>query len=278
MANYSYVDHIGDGVTVTFPFSFVGPDRGYISRNDVYVFVDEVEVTKTFTGNNQVKLDLAPAVGAKVRIRRIMDKTKPYANFNRGNVFNKEYLNDSFLHSLYIYHEFLDGFLGSDPWKVQGDIDMDGNRIVNLGGALDCNDAVNLCQVLELIQNTTPQACVYLEGDMGRITDPVTLVVDMGRITDTVTCGQDLGRLGDRASIFRQEYFVAVSSLSGGVINLPFQYSDASLIELSINGSDISGGFTRTGSTSITLTPETLDKIIDTSSVVLVKHSFIKYV
>lgn len=159
MANYTYTDHVGDGTTTTFPFTFVGPGKGYINRSHVYVYVNGLEALFSFTSTNQVTISPAPVDGASVRIRRIMPKDKPFADFSRGNVFSQDSLNDSFLQSLYVYHEFLDGFLDEFPWKLQGnvevlgeltangmllsgDLNMQGNRIINLPTPALDNEAV----------------------------------------------------------------------------------------------------------------------------------------
>lgn len=153
MANFSFVDHIGDGVTTVFPFSFVGQGKGYIRDSDVYAYVDGSESLFVLSGENQVTFAAAPKIGSKIRIRRIMPKNEPFANFSRGNAFTQDLLNKSFLQTLYAYHEFLDGFLPEFPFKLKGSLDMSEGRIVGLLEPIENDEPVIKSQLLKLYQD-----------------------------------------------------------------------------------------------------------------------------
>lgn len=149
---YSYTDHTGDGSTISFPFSFVGPAPAYLSPSHIKVYVNGVLRNHTLTNTNQVTITPAPSSGTQVRIRRIVPKTALFANFGRGNSFTGPLLNKNFLQQLYAYHEFLDGFITEEQsWLVHTDINMNGKSINNLGDAVNSKDAVNLSQVQALI-------------------------------------------------------------------------------------------------------------------------------
>lgn len=107
---YSYVQYTGDGSTTAFTFSFTGQDQGYLRDSDIEVTVDEVSASFTFLSSNSIELDTAPANGSTIIIRRVMPKSETYADFQRGNNFGQEVLNNSFLQLLYIVHELLDGW------------------------------------------------------------------------------------------------------------------------------------------------------------------------
>lgn len=145
---YSYTDHTGDGTTISFPFSFVGPAPAYLSPSHIKVYVNGVLRNHTLSGTNQVTITPAPASGTRVLIRRIVPKTTPFADFGRGNNFTGPLLNKSFLQQLYAYHEFLDGFVTEEEaWLVHTNINMSGKVLKNLGDGVDPKDSVNLAQV-----------------------------------------------------------------------------------------------------------------------------------
>lgn len=150
MSNFSYVDHIGDGSTTAFTFSFVGQGKGYIRDSDVYAYVNGLESLFVLSGENQITFAAAPDAGSKIRIRRIMPKSEPFANFSRGNAFTQDLLNKSFLQTLYAYHEFLDGFLPEFPFKLKGTLDMSEGKIIGLKEAVVSSDPVLYSQLMKL--------------------------------------------------------------------------------------------------------------------------------
>jgi len=107
---FSYTQEIGDGSTTSYTFSFTGQDQGYLRDSDIEVSVDGTVVSFTLLSTNSLELDVAPANGSEIIIRRIMPKSEPYADFQRGNNFGQEVLNNSFLQLLYVVHELLDGW------------------------------------------------------------------------------------------------------------------------------------------------------------------------
>lgn len=107
---YSYVEYTGNGNTTSYTLSFTGQDKGYFRDSDIEVTVDGATAPFTLLSSNSLELDNAPALGSKVIIRRVMPKSEPYADFQRGNNFGQEVLNNSFLQLLYVVHELLDGW------------------------------------------------------------------------------------------------------------------------------------------------------------------------
>ena len=135
----SYSRHTADGVQNVFPMTFP------------YIDVSHIKVTVngepwSFKVDNQykrVELTPIPPVNSKVMIRRVTNRTKSYSTFSGGNAFGQVNLNNSFLWQLYISQEISEGGLSED-FVMAGDLDMGGNRIVNLGRPRDSNDAVRL--------------------------------------------------------------------------------------------------------------------------------------
>lgn len=135
---FSYVERSGDGSTTTFTFNFSGQDEGYINGSDIEVTVDGSSVDFIQPSTNSVEITPAPAAGTNnILIRRVMPKDRTYADFRTGNNFGQEILNNSFLQSLYIIQELLDGwfpegFSFQTPVKFGYNIKMNGNDIVGV--------------------------------------------------------------------------------------------------------------------------------------------------
>lgn len=141
--NFSYTRNTGDGSTTVYTMSFAGQDTGYINPTNIHVLVNGVEVPFTInpTDPNKVYLSSAPAAGSDILIRRIMPNTVPYSDFQNGNPFSQDTLNNTNLQQLYLVQELLDGFLPAGFYYKQ-DVDMGGYNIKNLGDAVDPDDAV----------------------------------------------------------------------------------------------------------------------------------------
>lgn len=167
IGGYSFTDTSGDGATVTFPFAFVGPAPGYLSKDTIFVYVRDSDVVSPtygayilragphlFPTPNTITIAGAaietPLDGlTNIRIRRIVDKTAPYAKTNTDDIFRKTVLNNSFLQMLYSNHEALDGFVGGSEGAV-GNVNMNGFIHFNLGRGTATGHSVNFDQLQEL--------------------------------------------------------------------------------------------------------------------------------
>uniref|UniRef100_A0AAU6W1L0 Tail fiber protein n=1 Tax=Pseudomonas phage Ulitu01 TaxID=3138550 RepID=A0AAU6W1L0_9CAUD len=157
-SGYSYTLAYGDGFSKSFTFGFTGYGVGYLSVNDVHVFVDGKEVPNTInlSDPNRVNLVNAPSLGTTVLIRRVQPLDRVYSDFERGNVYNKDQINNSFLNQLYIAHQFLDGFFdGGDnddgDEVATGNLNMRGFKIYNLAkNTNDPHEAARLDRVMSL--------------------------------------------------------------------------------------------------------------------------------
>lgn len=156
--SYTFTEHTGTGSQVTFPFTFAGRDKGYLRASDITVEVQGTDGEWTATtgwslnGTNQVTFLTAPALGLKLRIRRVVEKDYPYAEFDRGVTLDMRSLNNSFIHLLEISQELLDGFYPTG-FFIKQNVSWGMNRIINLGDGKDPYDAVNKGQ-LDVVNNT----------------------------------------------------------------------------------------------------------------------------
>lgn len=149
--SFTFTEHTATGTQVTFPFSFAGRDKGYIKASDIIVeqFTSTGWVTITnwsLSGTNQVTFLSAPAAGVKLRIRRVVDKDQPYAEFSRGVALDMSSLNNSFIHILEVTQELLDGFY-PEGYFIKQDINLGGNKLTNMGSGVNPTDGVNKSQL-----------------------------------------------------------------------------------------------------------------------------------
>lgn len=148
---YTYVERKGDGVSTSFNFAFAGEDKGYIRATDIVV---EAAVSGSeyqpvtgwsLSGTNQITFLTPPADGLNIRIRRVVDKNKPFAKFDRNVTLDMVSLNNSFIQNLQVVQELMDGFL-PDGFFYKGNLDMGGHRVVNMSPGVDPMDAINKAQ------------------------------------------------------------------------------------------------------------------------------------
>lgn len=151
--SYTFTEHRTDGVTTTFPFRFAGKDKGYLRSSDVSVYMKvEGEWTEarnwTLSGTNQITFATAPAAAADInlRIRRIVPKTDPYAEFARGPALDMRSMNYAFIQNLQVTQELMDGFM-PEGFFYKGDINYGGNKITGVGNGTEPSDAVNFGQL-----------------------------------------------------------------------------------------------------------------------------------
>ncbi len=149
---YTFTEHTANGTQVTYPFRFAGRDKGYLRASDVRVDTLQgdtwTKVTSGWqlTGTNQITFDVAPAAGLKIRIRRVVQKEHPYAEFDRGVTLDMKSLNGSFIHILEITQELLDGFY-PEGYFVKQNVSWGGHKITGLANGTEASDAVNFGQL-----------------------------------------------------------------------------------------------------------------------------------
>lgn len=149
--SYTFTEHTANGSQTTFPFSFAGRDKGYLKAADIIVEVKGEDGWSTvsgwtLTGTNQITFNVPPAEGTRLRIRRVVEKEEPYAEFDRGVTLDMKSLNNSFIHLLEISQEILDGFY-PEGYFVKQDVSWGGHKITDLADGTEPNDAMNKGQL-----------------------------------------------------------------------------------------------------------------------------------
>lgn len=170
---YSYTDQRGDGVTRSFNFGFVGEDKGYIRASDIQVWSSPdwrgwQQVSGwTLSGTNQITFLTPPANGTTIRIRRVVDKVKPFAKFDRSVTLDMQSLNNAFIQMLEVSHEIMDGFFPAG-FFFKDDLNMGGNSITNMREGVNGTDAVNFdqLQVQKIRNDQQDQRLQAIESSM----------------------------------------------------------------------------------------------------------------
>ena len=148
--NYSYSRYIGDGTTTDYAINFV---LGFLKREDVHVYVDGVETPFTWVNDGLITVSPAPAADALVLIRRIVDKTTLQHDYEDGAVVIEKNLDESNMQSIMAVHEMIDGFIDV---QINNPLDMNFNKILNVGDPIDERDAANKRYVDSFINVTVP--------------------------------------------------------------------------------------------------------------------------
>lgn len=148
--SYTFTERTADGSQTTFSFSFAGADKGYIRASDIYVEVGDGRTWQSATGwrlsgTNQITFNVPPTNGTVVRIRRVVEKNQPYANFDRNVILDMKSLNNSFIQQLELTQELLDGFL-PDGFYFKQDINAGWHNIYYLMPGTEDHHAVNKAQ------------------------------------------------------------------------------------------------------------------------------------
>lgn len=171
--SFTFTEHRTDGTTTTFPFRFAGKDKGYLRSSDVVVYLKVGGVWTearnwSLSGTNQITFTTAPAESTDInlRIRRIVPKVDPYAEFARGVTLDMRSMNYAFIQNLQAVQEIMDGFFPSGFFYKE-DLNMGFNKIVNLAPGNEPFDAVNYTQLYAVDQKHTlwnQQQDLVLEG------------------------------------------------------------------------------------------------------------------
>jgi len=144
---YSYNRYTGDGSTTQYA---VNVSLGFLSRDDIHVYLDDVASTAfTWITDGLIEFTVAPANAVDVLIRRIVDKTALQHDYQDGAVVVEKNLDESNKQAIMIAHEVADGFL---EIGFNSDMNINLNRIVNLGDPVDATDAANQRWVLGVVQ------------------------------------------------------------------------------------------------------------------------------
>ena len=166
----------GTGSASTFNFTFE-----YVKESDVFVSVDDVVQTLnthyTFAPNTSSITFLPahiPANGAAVRIFRETSLTSPSAEFFPGSAIRAQDLNANNDQVLFSAQERKERSLDTTGGNLTGQLDMQTNKIVNLGTPTANTDAVTKQYVDDADNLKLNLAGGTMSGDIAMGTNKVT--------------------------------------------------------------------------------------------------------
>ena len=193
--------YIGDGATTIYSIDF---QLGYINKDYVYVYLDTdtyaTQLDYVWLNAAQIEITTAVANGVSFNIRRIVPRDQLVNDYTDGAILRELNLDNSYKQALMWLEEVADGFANvSGELYSQANLNMLGNRIVELGNATSARDAVPLAQVqglidtkFDLIDTSNPDVDSGFK-DYGRVSQTISVYEDYGLITDTPTTLDDYG-------------------------------------------------------------------------------------
>lgn len=128
---------------------------GYIEKAHIYVYDGDessyqTQLNYTWADDNTIQLEAPfPALGTVFTIRRVVPRADLIAYFE-GTRLRSSALDNVNLQQLMIAQELSDGFGGDEGeggLPLRGVLDMNDNRIINLGAPTGDNDAVRLIDI-----------------------------------------------------------------------------------------------------------------------------------
>lgn len=178
---FSIYETTGDGITTQYNFGFP-----YLETEDVFVFVDGIELVQglppSFIGQTEdyyieegtsvVTFIVAPADQSQIKIQRSTPIDVPVVELFEQAVLNPDDVELDNLQQLYKIQEISDlleqninSFAGNN--QMNQNLDMNSNRIINLGDAVTNTDALNYGQAQQLIADFEAPVIEYVVNGIG---------------------------------------------------------------------------------------------------------------
>lgn len=151
------MDLVGNGVSTVYTLDFT---LGYLRKEFIYVYSGDDyqnQLNYSWVSSSQIELDAPVPAGVSFHIRRVVPRDEPINDYEDGAILVAKNLDASFAQLLMILEEVDDGYVTlEEVLAIAGDLDMQGNRILNLPIPLSETEPVRLRElkdaVAELIQ------------------------------------------------------------------------------------------------------------------------------
>lgn len=142
------LDLTGDGTTTVYDVAF---DLSYLRQEYVYVYLAtetyQTQLNYSWLNDTQIQLDTPLASGVAFHIRRVVPRGELVINYSQGAILREDNLDDSNLQNLMIQEEMTDGYINVDGDVIfEQSIDMQSNRVTDMGDAVDPQDALTKSQ------------------------------------------------------------------------------------------------------------------------------------
>lgn len=208
---FSRLTYPGDGSTVSFTINF---PLGFLSRSDVVAYVrGELDglggqIYRTITWINDGLITIsgaAPTVGQTLVIDRTVSKTSLKHSYANGVPIEASNLDESNKQAIMAVHEVLDGrFSGSQG----GDFNLGTNRVINMGNAVDPQDAVTLSQ----LQDYTGNAPAYAQAASNSASAASASATAAGSAKTSAESARDAAQAAAAGMKWRPEVVVATTA------------------------------------------------------------------
>lgn len=208
---FSRLTYPGDGSTVSFTINF---PLGFLSRSDVVAYVrGELDglggqIYRTITWINDGLITIsgaAPTVGQTLVIDRTVSKTSLKHSYANGVPIEASNLDESNKQAIMAVHEVLDGrFSGSQG----GDFNLGTNRVINMGNAVDPQDAVTFSQ----LQDYTGNAPAYAQAASNSASAASASATAAGSAKTAAESARDAAQAAAAGMKWRPEVVVATTA------------------------------------------------------------------
>lgn len=108
---YSINEYISNGVTSVYSFSFQGAYPGYLDRDHIQVYYDDVLVDTgdwSFVTDTSILLDPVPVNGVNIKIKRESSIETRLVDYVGGTILSERNLDLSNTQLLYLIQELAD--------------------------------------------------------------------------------------------------------------------------------------------------------------------------
>ena len=135
--SYSYVRYTGNGSTAnyTLPFQYINADHIKVRLNGV------LSTLFTFSNSSTITMNVAPASGVIIELRRETPKDSPIVNFTDGSVLLERDLDLLATYDLYLAQETKDGLDSGMSQDSLGVWQAQSRRIAAVADPVDAQDA-----------------------------------------------------------------------------------------------------------------------------------------
>lgn len=117
----------------------------FFDKSEITVYLDSVPtIAFTWATSSSIRFNTPVPNGVEALIRRTTDLSSPRHVFSLGAQFKDSTLDDDFRQILHIAQEAVEG---ANVGDIYATLNMHGNKITNVGLAVDLGDAVSLGQV-----------------------------------------------------------------------------------------------------------------------------------
>lgn len=117
----------------------------FFDKSEITVYLNNLPTTEyTWATDKSIRMNTPVPQGVELMFRRTTDLAKVRHVFSAGAQFKDSTLDDDFKQILHIAQEAVEG---ANVGDIYADLNMHGNRVINVGTATSDNDAVSLGQV-----------------------------------------------------------------------------------------------------------------------------------